>query len=241
MLPPYLAGLGYYEIPEIAECDRRGFALVNDQMISDGVWSKWRAILEYAGCAEFAREAIRSLPTGLALGSVDLPPARYHSASLVFFAQATLDNIALWTAEQFALAVTGSDIAFHKPRFIRAAIGVAPSLAPFFSRQNDFVQRLVMYRQEWIHRMAGGAEAYSEEPPPHESTALKIPMDPIVHHENPDFVALVAKLQAANGGRWLYEINEFADLMADGLKDFIVSFLAIALAHSGLPQGHPCR
>lgn len=241
ILPPFLEAspAGYAEMPELLECARRSCAVTPTYLLSDRVWSKWRPILDYVACVEMARQSIKKVTQGLALGSEDVVPAQYHSASLVFFAQAGLDNIALWACEHLGIGITGGDCAFHKPRFIKAAIAATPELADFFRTQDAYIRKLGMYRQEWIHRMAGGAQFFADAPPPEGIPQLMVPMDPRIHGTTADSIAEMERFRAANGGRWLYTIDEFASIMADGLRDFIAGFLAILLKDPKLPQNPP--
>lgn len=234
-LPPYLQSLGYAALPELRELAGRAVTVTAEAIQHDAVWGPWRGILEYLCCVEHARELLRGLPKGHAIGSADVVPARYHSASLVFFAQATLDNVAVWSSNRLQLAVKGSDCAFHKSKFNLALGEVVPNVAASAQIHEPFIKKLECYRQEWIHRLTGGANIYSDKSPsePGANVQIMVPINPSIgqhEHEPQAYVKAVARTRTKNGGKWLYPVEEFADEMADGLKAFIISFLAAALA-----------
>ncbi len=104
LVPPYLQMLGYADLPEIRKLANRALTVTPDGINHDPIWISWRGLLEYVCCVEHAREMIKRLPTGHAIGSVDVIPAQYHSAALVFFAQATLDNLAVWSSQYLHLS-----------------------------------------------------------------------------------------------------------------------------------------
>ena len=234
-LPPYLQSRGYAALPELRELAGRAVTVTAEAIQHDVVWAPWRGILEYLCCVEHAREVLKGLPTGRAIGSVDVVPARYHSASLVFFAQATLDNIAIWSTKRLKLAVKGSDCAFHKSKFNLALGKSVPNVAASAQIHEPFIKKLESYRQEWIHRLTGGANIYSDRTPsePDANVQIMVPINPSIgqHEHDPQaYVKAVARTRTKNGGKWLYPVEEFADEMADGLKAFLISFLAAALA-----------
>lgn len=233
-LPPYLQSIGYAGFAPFRELASRATTITDKAITEDPAWPPWRGILEYVCCVEHAREMLKNLPTGHALGSADVLPARYHSASLVFFAQATLDNIAVWSSKRLQLSIKGSDCAFHKSKFNAEFKVAAPSVAIAISAHILFITKLENYRQEWIHRLTGGASLYSNKSPSDIDAEIQI-MVPInssidQYAQTPGaFVKAVARARTNNGGRWLYPIDEFADEFADGLKTFLLVFLAAAL------------
>lgn len=240
-LPPYLQSLGYAELPEMRELSSRAVTISTEAIHTDPIWGPWREIFEYVCCVEHSRELIINLPKGRAIGSADVVPARYHSASLVFFAQATLDNIAVWSSNRIQLAVKGSDCAFHKTKFNLALAGNSPTAAASVRLHEPFIKKLESYRQEWIHRLTGGASIYSDKPPtdPGSNIQIMVPINPSIgqyEHDHQAYIKAVARTQTKNGGKWLYPVEEFANEMADGLKAFIVSFLAAALADARFTQ-----
>jgi hypothetical protein len=231
-LPPYLQSLGYDAIPEMKELARRALVESDEAIWLDATWDPWRGIFEYVCCVEHARAMLKGLPNGRAIGSINVVPARYHSASLVFFAQATLDNIAVWSSQRFKLDVKGSDCAFHKSKFKLALKNKVPNVAASIVSHSPFIERLEVYRQEWIHRLTGGASIYSDKSPsePDAQIQIMVPINPSLgHHSQESFAKAVARTRTKNGGRWLYPVGEFADIMADGLRDFIIAYVASTL------------
>ena len=235
LLPAYLHSLGYADHPSIRELARRAVSVSAEAIQHDAVWSTWRGIFEYLSCVEYARISIKALPVGRAIGSVDIVPARYHSASLVFFAQATLDNLAVWTSGRLKTEIKGSECAFHKAKFRQALSVYAPAAAKSVQDHEAFVVKLESYRQEWIHRLAGGAQLFSDKAPSEPSATIQImvPINPSIgqHLQNPEsYLRAIARTRTNNGGRWLYPVDEFAEEMGNGLKSFVLVYLEAALA-----------
>ena len=234
-LPPHLQTLGYANLPGIRELADRAMTVTAEAIHQDSAWSAWRGILEYVSCVEYAREQIIGIPIGRAIGSVDVVPARYHSASLVFFSQATLDNLAVWSTARLNLDARGSDCAFHKSKFNPALAARVPNVATSIQPSAPFVAKLESYRQEWIHRLAGGARVFSDRSPsdPGAQIQIMVPINPSVggyEHDPKAYLRAIARTRTNNGGRWLYPVAEFADELADGLKAFLLAFLVAALA-----------
>lgn len=234
-VPPYLQSLGYADLPELQELSSRAITETADKVLHNPIWSPWRGVLDYVCCVEYSRQMLKALPTGQALGSVNVVPARYYSASLVFFAQASLDNTAVWSAKRLNLSVKGSDCAFHKKTFSAALAALVPTVAAVVARHEPFISKLQSYRQEWIHRLSGGASVYSDKPPSDPTAIIQImvPINPAINRHDQDgqaYVKAVARTRTNNSGRWLYPITEFADVFADGLKAILVEFLAATLA-----------
>ncbi len=110
-----------------------------------------------------------------------------------------------------------------------------PIVAASAELHRPFITKLESYRQEWIHRLTGGANIYNDKSPsePDANVQIMVPINPSIgqhEHDPKAYVKAVARTRTKNGGKWLYPVEEFADEMADGLKAFLVSFLAAALA-----------
>lgn len=228
-IPPYLQSLGYATLPELRELSNRAITVTADAITDDPIWSSWRGILEYVCCVEFARDALKKLPSGRSIGSLDVVPAQYHSASLVFFAQATLDNVAVWTSKRLAFSVHGSDCCFHKSKFNQALLKRVPTVAATVKKHDPFITKLENYRQEWIHRLTGGAQIFSNKPPSDTDAQVQImvPINPSIGHRRYDpnaYVKAIARTRTNNGGRWLYPVTEFADELTESLKVFLLGY-----------------
>lgn len=236
-IPPYLQLLGYATLPELRELSNRAVTVTTDAITEDPIWSPWRGILEYVCCVEFARDALKNLSSGRAIGSIDVVPAQYHSASLVFFAQATLDNVAVWTSKRLNFSVHGSDCCFHKLKFNQALLALVPNVAATVQGSNAFITKLENYRQEWIHRLTGGARIFSDKSPSDTDAQFQImvPINPSIGHRKHDpnaYLKGIARTRTNNGGRWLYPVDHFADELTAGLKVFLLGYLAAVLTES---------
>src|SRR5688500_10157391 len=100
-VPSFLRQLGYLEDPGLIRLAAHLVREDGSQVVMHPDYRRWSGILDYLCCVEYARIAIHQLPTGRTLGSVDVVPARFYSTSLVFFAQACLDNLAVFLNERF--------------------------------------------------------------------------------------------------------------------------------------------
>lgn len=236
-LPPYLTQLGYGSIDAFYELGNRAVFEGEDQIIECPTWKPWRGILEYLSCVEFARSELHQLPHGKEIGSIDVVPARYNSASLVFFAQATLDNIALWLSNHLSLNVKGSDCAFHKTKFRENLVQYDSRFSGFIDNNSEYIEKLEKFRQEWIHRLSGGASVFSNAAPsdPDAKVEICVPIEPSINLNGTDgkhYLKKVENCRKRNGGRWLYTIDEFADYMADGCKSLVSELVALLLVLS---------
>lgn len=235
LLPSYLRSLGYENSEQVQELSSRALERRPDAIYLHPPWSHWRGIFEYICCVEYARWALRSLPAGRAISSADALAAQYHSASLVFFAQATLDNIAEWTGRCLLLKCSGSDRAFHKKRFKRELATNAPSLVSSVEKHENLIFKVERYRQAWIHRLSGGARVCGDAAAdnPNANPAIMVPLNPDLSPDsgNPrTYIKALARTRTNNKGEWLCPVGTFADEITDGLRNFVMDFLTEVLA-----------
>jgi hypothetical protein len=198
------------------------------------VWFGWRGIFEYLACVEYGRSLLVLFPTARQLGSQHELPARYCSTSLVFFAQATLDNIAVWIAKMFSLTVKGSNCALHKTKFRNELSSHCQALVSILVSHDQFIKELHNFRMEWIHRLTGGAQIYSDKAPddPTAKICLAVPINPAINSfemHRKRYLQMVEECRASNAGQWLYAIDEFANKVADGTKTLAVDLLDISI------------
>jgi hypothetical protein len=234
LLPPYLHSSSYATASQLRDVAERAYTLKDEAIYSDPVWSWWRGVLEYVACVEFAREAVKALPTGREIGSHEAFVAQYHCASLVFFAQATLDNMAVWLSQVLNLEVSGSNCAFHKAPLKKALGERSTPLAAALLPHEQFIEDLERYRQAWIHRLSGGARVYSDAPPSESNAEIQImvPINPSVDDFGLDpksRLRRIARARTNNKGKWLRPVGEFADSMTDSLRVFLLDLVAVAL------------
>lgn len=233
-LPPYLTELGYGSIPSIIALADRAIFLGEEQIKECQTWKPWRGIFEYMCCVEYARYELHNLPKDRAIGSKDVVPARYNSASLVFFAQATIDNMAVWLTNQFNIPVKGSNCAFHKKKFREALTQLDKNYETILIRNSSYISELEKFRQEWIHRLSGGASIFSNASPsdPNAKVEICVPIEPSINMHGTSgksYLRKVENCRKRNGGRWLYSISEFADLIANGCKLLMIDLLEQSL------------
>ena len=233
-IPPYLSNLGYGTVDVFKELGNRAVRLDGQSLKECTTWKPWRGILDYLCCVEYARNQLHTLPSGRAIGSINVVPARYDSASLVFFAQATLDNIALWLSGELDLDVKGSDCAFHKNKFKVKLVEYHSNFDRLFNDNETYISKLESYRQEWIHRLSGGASIFSNSSPsdPVANVQICVPIEPSINSHGTSgkhYLKKVENCRKKNGGEWLYTIDTFADLMADGCRTLVEDLLKILL------------
>ncbi len=182
-VPPYLNMLGYQNIDCVAELGKRG-AVLRDMIRIRQKWAAWRGILEYIACVEYARRLLKEVAqSGRTDGLLGLA-VRYNSASLVFFGQAALDNIANWLSRRLSLKkLKGSHCQLHKKSFQDAleAVTDGHGIIEAVRRHDKFLAELEKRRQIWIHSLSGGANAYIDKSPAEGGIGFfAVPLDPSI-------------------------------------------------------------
>lgn len=230
LLPPDLRTLGYNEIPIFTKLNNLSYVQTEDHIQPVYPWAGIRDILEYVTCIEYSKSRLLTLPTGRALGSVNVTPARHDSAALVFFSQATLDNLAVWLKGVFELNLMGNNVSFYKSQIKPLLNQKHAAFGLLLDEYEEFIQKLNSYRMEWLHRVAGGAQIYSDKSPsePDANISIQVPIDPEIPSlasEPRKYLKRIQKVQAKNGGSWLIPIDEFATYIQGNTKDLLVKFL----------------
>ena len=233
ILPSYLIQLGYESIPIVKELNSRSFDEKDEHIDLVRPWSDLRNVFEYLSCVEYARRQILELPKGKAIGSVDIIPARYHSASLVFFCQAALDNLAVWLNSSHRCGLKGTNVSFYKNEIKKSLSDIDKDYVALLDKHNKFIHRLNSYRMEWLHRLAGGAELYSDKNPAdlEANISIQIPIDPQIpslRGDPKEYLNRIRKVQRENKGRWLVPIEHFANEIAEETKNLILGLLEIS-------------
>jgi len=228
-----LIQLGYDKIPVVKELNSRSFVEREEHIDFVRPWSDLRDIFEYLSCVEYARRQILELPKGKAIGSVDVVPARYHSASLVFFCQAALDNLAGWLNDNHGCGLKGINISFYKSEIKNSLSDIDAGYGALLDKSDEFIQRLNSYRMEWIHRLAGGAKVSSNKSPAdaEANISIQIPIDPTITSLRGDpekYSNRVQKVQREHGGKWLVPIEQFANEMTEETKNLVFGLLEIS-------------
>lgn len=239
ILPSFLTQLGYDAFPIVQKLNSISYIEKEGHIDHIQPWYDFRDIFEYLSCVEFARNQLLQLPTGRALGSINIVPARYNSASLVFFAQATFDNLAVWLNRIHNLGLKGNSISFYKSQ-IRPLLGIKNKhYEVILSEHNEFILKLNSYRMEWLHRLAGGAEVYSDKSPsePDANISIQIPIDPVIpslRSDSKKYLERVQNVQRKNGGKWLVPVSEFANEIADTTKTLTLKIAEVAVTFNGM-------
>lgn len=232
ILPSSLAG--FEKIPVIQKINSMSFGEREDAIYNIEPWASLRDIFEYVACVEFAKERLLNLPKGKALGSINITPARYDSASLVFFAQASLDNLAVWLNSVFDLGLNGANISFYKHKIKPALETKHPKFSSILQKHSPFIENLNAYRMEWLHRIAGGAEIYSDKAPsdPDANISIQVPIDPTIPSLSSEptlYLERIQKVQHENGGRWLMPIEEFTEYIRNQTLELVIEILEVTV------------
>lgn len=232
-----LRELGYLQIPLLGRLDSKSFVETIDAIKMVKPWSELRDVFEYVSCMECAVERLDSLPVGNALGSVNLTPARYDSAALVFFAQATLDNLAVWMNSVYSLGLSNSEISFYKNKMPKLLTSIDPGFKVSFDEYGKFVRRLNDYRMEWLHKISGGAEMYGDGVPgfPEANTQILVPLDPKINSvrfvDHKEYCRRVTQCEKENDGKWLIPVSDFAHEIKESTLALVLSLLEVSEKH----------
>ena len=232
ILPSSLAG--FEKIPVIQKINSMSFIEREGAVYIVEPWASLRGIFEYVACVEFAKERLLNLPKGKALGSINITPARYDSASMVFFAQASLDNLAVWLNGAFELGLKGNNISFYKDKIKPALETKHGRFSSVLQKYAPFIANLNAYRMEWLHRLAGGAEIYSDKAPSDSGAniSIQVPIDPTIPSlaSQPSlYLERIQKVQHENGGRWLIPIDEFAQYIRAKTIELVIEILEVTV------------
>ena len=237
LLPAYLRQLGYESFPCIVELGKRATVFTGTQVLLYERWKGWRGILEYLSFVEHARAHL------IAVGSKNANSnaifiARYHSVVLVMLCRATLDLSANWLAKTFDLKLRRKGhrvLGIELSRALRRK-GLNHH-ATIIEERRQFLNRLDAYRNAWVHRSMGGIIPVSNGKPdlPDSDPRLAVPIEPgldAFSMEQTQYAARVAKCSEANNGRWLLNVEEFANAFADKTRDLCLDLLSGSLSHS---------
>jgi hypothetical protein len=191
-------------------------------------WKPWEGIFQYLACVEYSRNILHAIPRSRGKEI----EARYHSTGLIFFAQATLDLIAVWLKQQLDLSASGAECAFHRRKFIDQLKRRAEVFRDPVESRRDFFGELNQYRVHWIHRLSGGT-ILNERRSVNSSDRIVdfvVPMDP----ETDFFMAeseFLRRIEPENprGERPLYTLADFADRFGGGASEFTLEALGSAM------------
>lgn len=234
LIPAFLRQLNYEQIPILSTIEQASYITDDDSIKMIKPWANVRDILEYIACIEFSKAQLKSLPTGKELGSHHLTPARYDSASMVFFSQAALDNMAVWLNKTFSLGIkSGNNVSFYKREIKPKLEEKNQRFSDILQNHEDFIMRLNSYRMEWLHRVAGGALLTGDAPPscPNSNLSIQVPIDPEIpkYSDNPkSYRRKIERTRQKNAGRWLMPVEEFAEHVSGTTTTIVIQLLEVA-------------
>mgnify|MGYP006190815135 CR=1 FL=1 len=235
IIPSYLRQLGYMDYPLLSLLDTLSYRESPERIDHVWPWSGLRDVFEFISCMEEAVSRIDSLPTGSDLNTSCLVPARYDSAALVFFAQATLDNIAVWLNSAFKLGLNNTSIAFYsKEKKMRKKLGeISNEFEDILIKSDDFITELNEYRMHWLHKIAGGAKLYADDSPgaPGTICRIMIPLSPAIDRQDSDHlqrIKIIEETRSRNNGEWLIPVAEFAHDKKEKTIELVLELLRVA-------------
>jgi hypothetical protein len=147
-------------------------------------WCRWQGLSQYLDCLAFAHRSAKEMPKGNALTLEQVTPGRFYSVGIIFFAQALVDNVAVWLCEAMPLSVSGGERHFLSNLFKRELARKQPAATEELEKHDAFLREINKYRQVWIHTISGGAIPFSDvspfEQPDRAQKTLAVPLDPVI-------------------------------------------------------------
>lgn len=219
LVPPYLQKLGYLENPSLIKLAKKCFR----EEDFHPYWVEWRAMLEYICCLELAYSNVQNLPNGQLLMTEDYnTEGRYHTASIVFFSKAILDNLAMFLDDKYKMNIKNGGKALNKPIFKKKILEKNKGIHEVLLLNSLFLDELTEYRNNWIHRLVGGAvvggSSKFRENGTFEDAELLIPMDPTFNMSSFDNNKVIEKMKKKNEGKYLVTAKEFTNEILDNTK-----------------------
>ena len=237
--PPKLRELGYSKYPELQAlnavyCTKMDHE--NRNLTVNKFWADWRGILEYLECVEEAKTLLLSIPSDNSIFGLQPPFIKYNSVALIFFAQATLDLLAVWLTGSYDLSnVKNSNLAFHKEKFKIDLVSKDSNFKVLFDNYELFIEYLSDYRNNWIHRMSGGAVITVDRDPNDIEAIFSVssPASPTYFVDMPRRDALkiqeLNQLSVEKYGKTLHAIDDFASEFANNIREIVLLSLNAAL------------
>ena len=234
LVSPSLHWLNYQTRPDMLKLSALAMHYEDDHLIPQEPWHHWRDILENIGAASIGYRFLMNV-TDCRRGQAH-EDVFYHSKALVSFSQSAIELMAIWMHAFFDLGLEQpTQIAFHTKSYKQAAKDKAPDLCAFLDFNIPTIEMVKEYRRCWHHRGSGGVGLFCDRNPGEPGAILTyaVPIDPkldeISKYDQKNYVAAVAKCSAENGGRWLYPLHEFAELIFRGTEQVCAACLELAL------------
>jgi hypothetical protein len=194
--------------------------------VRNATWHRWEGIFEYLACVEYAWIHLQK-------NDQDEQRVLYHGRALIFFAQATLDLVAVWLRDQLGIEAKGGNCAFHRKRFQEDLSSKSEEFRRLVDKHQEFVKELNEYRTEWIHRIPGRPILTLGEDKPYYS----VPIDPSATIFDAATESAKLKRSLERHGRHSYDISEFANRFAEGTRKLVLGALMASLRHPEITDG----
>ena len=234
-VPVELQRLGFQHNAIFSELADRGLKPITDGARQVQPWCRWRGTSTYLDCVAFADRSAKAIPTGKDLNLEHVTPGQFYSASVIFFGQALLDNIAVWLCEALPLSVRGGERHFLSTQFKRELKKREPSSAGIIAAHEPFVKEVNTYRQVWIHSLAGGAMPISDispfENPETANKYLGVPIEPAINFDQKNYLKRIEQCAMRHAGHYLYRIGDFTGRIFNAASVFYLDWLRFALDH----------
>jgi hypothetical protein len=142
--------------------------------------------------------------------------------------------MAVWLNRLYDFGLRNTAVSFYSKQIGRLLQEKDTRFGETLSDNAVFISRLNSYRMEWLHRLPGGAEIYSDKNPtePDANVTIQVPIDPAIPslvNDSKRFRARIRKVQAKNNGNWLMPITDFANFVADGAGGLTIGLVDVAL------------
>jgi len=164
-VPVELQRRGFLKRQIFLDLAARAFESVPQGVRQIQPWCRWQGLSQYLDCVAFADRSARELPGASALDLQHVTPGRFYSVSIIFFAQALIDNVAVWPCEAISLPVAGGARHFLSVPFRRELARKLPPAGAELAKHDTFLEEINKYRQVWIHTISGGAIPTSDVSP----------------------------------------------------------------------------
>ena len=149
-------------------------------------------------------------------------PTHYHLSNFIFNAKAFLDAIAITLNDFYRLEFVKGEIDLSKDKFINKLKTCNPNLADYFSNKKKWINEVVIWRDEMIHKKSifmGYISPSNEHGDPVDLT-VKMPMEPITVYDGAEEMQRLKKKYGESGQdiikfcqNWINEGDNFIQIV----------------------------
>jgi hypothetical protein len=240
-----MSGSPLKDMPSVLQLSALAHSLRDGAIYNVPLWAEWREVFENLGMAHFAHDHLMQVEEYFTATNDQLQGSgqfgafvKYHSACLVQFAQAAIELTAARIKDLFQLKIgLATEVTFHARRF-KEACAAHSSLLMFLDRNSSTIRKIKDYRVAWFHHLSGGAGKWSSSSPSFSDFRgmYGVQIDPKIiqlkQRGGREYWDAINRCKSENGGRWVYPLHEFANLIYDGSQRICLEALDIALGEA---------